>query len=432
MAATLLNRIDVRGLDTDLRALLARPAEEGQAVADAARAIVDAVRTRGDDAVRELTERFDGCRLDHLGVSRDEREGALARIDPDLRLALEFARDQILAWHEAQRDKEARHERSGIHVRELVLPVDRAGCYVPGGRAPLASSVLMTAVPARVAGVPEVVVCSPPRADGAVDDVVLAAAALADVDEMHRIGGAQAIAALAYGTETIRAVDVIAGPGNAYVAAAKRIVAPIVGIDTFAGPSEVAIVADATVDPVFVAVDLLAQAEHGPGGAAVVITWDPDVADRVDVALDTLLLTAERRDAAAATLASGGRLMLVDGPEAAIDVANAIAPEHLELMCADAELLVPLVRHAGAVFVGVDAPAVIGDYVAGVNHVLPTGGTARFASALRVATFQKHVHVVSLDNTTLRRVAPFVRTLAESEGLHAHADAVRRREDHLG
>ena len=432
MATHVLTRTDVRGLTGDLRAQLVRSDPAGTGVASAASEIVAAVRARGDAAVRELTERFDGCRLDDFGVDAAERAAALARLDPDLRAALEFARDQIVAWHEAQREKEAHHERSGIRVRELVVPVDRAGCYVPGGRAPLASSVLMTAIPARVAGVPEVVVCSPPRADGTVDDTVLAAAALAGVDEMYRIGGAQAIAALAFGTESIGAVDVIVGPGNAYVAEAKRLVAPIVGIDGFAGPSEVAIVADATVDPKWVAADLLAQAEHGPGGAVAVITWDVAVADAVERALDELLAATRRHDDAAATLTSGGRIVLVDGPDQAMDAANAIAPEHLELMCEDAALLVPLVRHAGAVFVGADAPAVIGDYVAGVNHVLPTAGTARFASALRVADFQKHVHVVTLDDGALERVAPFVRTLAESEGLDAHADAVRLRQARNG
>jgi histidinol dehydrogenase len=429
MDRQLLTRIDVRQSGADLRGLLARPTDDDDAVAATAREIVDRVRTRGDAALREDARRFDGAEIDGLAVDRALWDAALERIDPALRSALEFARDQILAWHEAQREKEARHERAGIRVRELVVPVDRAGCYVPGGQAPLASSLLMTAVPARVAGVGEVVVCSPPRADGTLDDAVLAAAALADVDELYRIGGAGAIAAMAYGTETIAPVDVIVGPGSAYTSAAKRIVAPVVGIDGFAGPSEVAIVADATVDPVLVAADLLAQAEHGPGGAVAVITWDDDVADRVDLALDTLLATTVRRELAAQTLSAGGRIVLVEDPGQALDAANAIAPEHLELLCEDAELLVPLVRHAGAVFVGAAAPAVIGDYVAGVNHVLPTASTARFASALRVANFQKHVHVVTVDDDALRRVAPHVRALAEHEGLYAHADAVRLREE---
>jgi len=429
MAGSLLARIDVRGSDADLRALLARSTDEDEQIAKIAGQVVDAVRAGGDRALRRFAAEFDGAVIDALSVDRSEWEAALARIEPDLRAALEFARDQILSWHEAQREKEARHERSGIHVRELVVPVDRAGCYVPGGVAPLASSLLMTAVPARVAGVGEVVVCSPPGADGSVDDAVLAAAALAEVDELYRVGGAGAIAAMAYGTESIRPVDVIVGPGSAYTAAAKRIVAPIVGIDGFAGPSEVAIVCDASVDPAWIAADLLAQAEHGPGGAVVVITWDDDVADRVDRALDALLAVASRRDLAAQTLRAGGRVVMVEDAGRALDVANAIAPEHLELMCDDAELLVPLVRHAGAVFVGASAPAVVGDYVAGVNHVLPTAGTARFASALRVADFQKHVHVVTLDDAALRHVAPYVRALAEREGLSAHADAVRLREE---
>jgi histidinol dehydrogenase len=425
----MLARVDLRGVSGDLRAELARPLPVGDDIDAIVSEIVTDVELRGDAAVREYTLRFSGCDLADNRVSRAELDAALERVEPPVRAALTFARDQILAWHEAQREKEARHERSGIHVHELVVPVDRAGCYVPGGRAPLASSVLMTAIPARVAGVPEVVVCSPPRADGTLDDAVLAAASLAEVDEVYRVGGAQAIAAMAYGTESIRAVDVIVGPGSAYVAAAKRLVAPIVGIDGFAGPSEVAIVADATVDPALVAVDLLAQAEHGPGGAVAVITWDVTVADRVDLAVEALLASSARREDAEATLESGGRVVLVDGPSRAMDAANAIAPEHLELMCEDAPLLVPLVRHAGAVFVGVHASAVIGDYVAGVNHVLPTAGTARFASALRVSNFQKHVHVVTLDRNALLRVAPFVRTLADTEGLSAHFDAIRMREE---
>jgi histidinol dehydrogenase len=346
---------------------------------------------------------------------------------PGLVAALELARDQIVAWHEAQREKEARHERLGIEVQEYVVPVDRAGCYVPGGRARYPSSVLMTAIPARIAGVPDVALCVPPGPDGEVPPVILAAAALAGVDHVYRVGGAQAIAALAYGTETIPPVDVIAGPGSAYVAEAKRQVVGIVGIDGLAGPSEVVVVADSTVEPEWVAVDLLAQAEHGPGGAAALIVWEPEVAERVDLALEALLMAADRRDDATATLEAGGRVVIVDDAARAIDAANAIAPEHLELMCADAALLVPLVRNAGAVFVGAYAPAVLGDYVAGTNHVLPTGGTARYASALRVADFQKHIHVVHADRAALRRVADATRVIASEEGLFAHADAVRLR-----
>lgn len=425
----MLARTDVRGTTGDLRGLLARPESDGVDVVDVVAGIVAQVRARGGAAVAELTARLDGVEMPDPRVARAEIEAALERISPGLRAAFELARDQIVAWHEAQTEREAHHERLGIRVDERVVPVDRAGCYVPGGRAPLASSVLMTVLPARVAGVEEVVLCSPPGPTGRVHDAILAAAAIAGVDEIYAIGGAQAIAAMAFGAGELRPVDVIVGPGNAFVAEAKRQVFGTVGIDGLAGASEVAIVADDSVDPAWVAIDLLAQAEHGPGGAVTLIVWDEAVADRVDLALDALLVTAARRDEAESTLDAGGRVIVVDDAGRALDVANAIAPEHLELMCADAEQLVPLVRNAGAVFVGAYAPAVIGDYVAGTNHVLPTGGTARFASALRIADFQKHIHVVHADALALARVGPSARCIADAEGLFAHADSVRMREE---
>jgi histidinol dehydrogenase len=425
----MLARLDLRGVSGDLRAALARPADAAVDVSATVAEIIAAVRSRGDAALRELTAKFDGVQLEDLEVWTTELEDAPNQVAPGLMAALELARDQILAWHEAQREKEARHERLGVEVRELVIPVERAGCYVPGGRATYPSSVLMTVVPARVAGVQEVVLCVPPDSDGNVAPAVLAAAQVAGVDAVYRVGGAQAIAALAYGTESIAPVDVIVGPGNAYVAEAKRQVFGVVGIDGIAGPSEVAIIADQSADPAWVAADLLAQAEHGPGGAVTLIVWDDAVAERVDLALETLVLATARRDDAESTLQAGGRVIFVEDAGRAVDVANAIAPEHLELMCEDAALLVPLVRHAGAVFVGSYAPAVLGDYVAGTNHVLPTGGTARFASALRVADFQKHVHVVSADPSAFERVADATRTIAMTEGLQAHADAVRLRQE---
>jgi histidinol dehydrogenase len=425
----MLARVDVRGITGDLRPVLSRPDAGGDDVRATVSEIIASVREGGDAAVAELTARLDGCVLETPVVAPEVLDRALDDLPPDLRMALELARDQILAWHEAQREKEARHVRMGIDVQEHIVPVQRAGCYVPGGRARYPSSVLMTALPARVAGVAEVVLCVPPDAEGSVPSTVLAAARLAGVDVVYRIGGAQAIAALAYGTESIAAVDVIVGPGNAYVAEAKRQVVGAVGIDSLAGPSEIAIVADATVDPEWVAADLLAQAEHGPGGMATLIVWEDDVATRVDLALETLMMTATRRDDAEATLGSGGRVVLVDDSIRAMDAANAIAPEHLQLMCADDELLVAHVRNAGAVFVGPYAPAVLGDYIAGTNHVLPTGGTARFASALRVADFQKHIHIVHADRAALRRVGSAARAIAEEEGLPAHADAVRLREE---
>ena len=424
----MLTRIDLRGVPGDLRALLAT-GESGADLAAAVGEIISAVRTGGDAALRTLTARFDGVDIEDVLVSPGAIAEAVEQISPGLRAGLELARDQILAWHEAQREKEARHERLGVEVHERVVPVDRAGCYVPGGLAQYPSSVLMTAIPARVAGVPEVILCTPPGPGGAVSPSVLVAASIAGVDAVYRVGGVQAIAAMAYGTESIRPVDVVVGPGNAYVAEAKRQVYGVVGIEGLAGPSEVAIVADDSVDPAWVAADLLAQAEHGPGGAVTVIVWDDAVADRVDLALETLLMTTPRRAEAQATLEAGGRVVIVADPPTAVEVANAIAPEHLELMCDDAELLTPLVRSAGAVFVGAYAPAVLGDYVAGTNHVLPTGGTARFSSALRVANFQKHIHVVRASAAAVQRVGPAARVVAEAEGLHAHADALRMREE---
>jgi histidinol dehydrogenase len=425
----MLTRLDLRGFEGDLSDVLPRQSRPDETVLAAVREIIASVWAGGDATLRELTKRFDGCDIDELRVPERDLTAALESIDPDLRAALEFASDQILSYHESQRDADTKHERQGIHVRELVIPVDRAGLYVPGGLAPLASTVLMTAIPARIAGVPEVVLCTPPdSATGRPHPATLAAAALVGVDEVYRVGGAQAIAAMAYGTDSILPVDVIVGPGNRYVAAAKREVQGTVGIESFAAESELAVIADDSTNPEWVAADLLAQAEHGPGGVAVVITWSESFADAVDARLAARLEMTTRRAEAEATLASGGRIVVVDGPADAIAVANAIAPEHLQIMNADPEMLVAEVRHAGAVFCGPYAPAVVGDYVAGVNHVLPTGGSARFASALRVSNFQKHVHVVTLDRDALARVGPYATVLAEAEGLDAHAQSIRARD----
>ncbi|MEX0663204.1 MAG: histidinol dehydrogenase [Acidimicrobiia bacterium] len=424
----MLARLDLRGFTGDLVATVARrPSDADVTKVTAVREIIAAVRDRGDEAIREYTERFDGCALDDARVTPEDVKAALEGASPDLRDALEYAKGEITEYHEAQRRPEATVENDGVHVRELVIPVDRAGCYVPGGLANYPSTVLMTAVPARVAGVPEVVLCIPPDRNGCVSQPTLAAAALAGVDEVYRVGGAQAIAAMAYGTQTIRAVDAIFGPGNEYVALAKREVAGEVVTD-HAGPSELVVVADAHVAPELIAIDLLAQAEHGPGGSAVLVTWDEGVIAAVAAALTKLMADAPRRSEIDATLSTGGRAILVDDAEQALAVVNAIAPEHLELMTDDPQRLVPLVRNAAAVFCGSWTPTVVGDYVAGVNHVLPTGRAARFASALRVDDFLKHVHVVTLDEAALRRVTPYIRTLARVEGLDEHARSVVMRE----
>ncbi len=423
----MLSRSDLRGV-ADLASALAPPPDDPGPMR-AVREIVADVRARGDAALRDLTERFDGCRLTDLRIPNAALMAALDNLAPDVRESLEYAHGEIAAYHAAQRTGGFTLDRDGVRLTERVVPVARAGCYVPGGRAAYPSSVLMTAVPARIAGVDDVVLCVPPGSDGTVPPVTLAAAALAGVDEVYRVGGAQAIAAMAYGTESIRAVDVIVGPGNVYVALAKREVAGVVGIDGFNGPSEVAIVADATAHPQWVAADLLAQAEHGPGGAAIVLTWDPAVADAVDLALAELLTDAPQRAELEDTLHTTGRIVIVDDVDAASAAIDILAPEHLELACADAEKLADEVRNAGAIFVGNYAPAALGDYLAGVNHVLPTARTARFASALRVDTFCKHVHVVDVDASAFARVAPAVATLAEVEGLVEHARSVTIREE---
>jgi histidinol dehydrogenase len=422
-----LSRIDLRGV-TDFSVALAPPDLAPEPL-ESVREILAAVRVRGDAAVRELTERFDGCAVDTLRVDRSRLAAALAAAPPALRDALTFARDRIREYHERQvGERPVVLDHDGIALSELVLPVARAGLYVPGGRAAYPSTVLMTAIPAQVAGVGELALCVPPDAHGEIADATLAAAALVGIDEVYRVGGAQAIAALAHGTESIPAVDVIVGPGNQYVALAKREVSGLVGIDSFAGPSEVVVVADGSVPAEFAAADLLAQAEHGPGGSAVLVSWRADVVDATVEALERLAASTGRREDVVAALAAGGRAVLVDDAAAAIDVVNAIAPEHLELLTDDPDALVPRVRNAGAVFCGPWAPAAIGDYVAGVNHVLPTARTARFASALRVDTFRKHVHVVRVTEDGLAGVAGYVEAIAAAEGLDAHARSVSMRQ----
>jgi len=423
----MLARLDLRGVTGDLVAALARhdaPVADAEQALESVRSIIADVRTRGDAALREATLRFDGCDLDALRVPAAEITAALDATEPSFRAALEYALDEITVYHQQQVPPPIALDRDGVRTWEIVVPVARAGCYVPGGLANYPSTVLMTAIPARVAGVGEIVLCVPPGPDGKVPGATLAAAALAGVDEVYSVGGAQAIAALAYGTETIRAVDVLYGPGNVYVALAKREVAGVVRTDD-AGPSELVVVADGDAPAELVAADLLAQAEHGPGGSAVLVTWNEETAVAVDAAVERLTAEAPRRAEIESTLSTGGRTILVDGPDQAMAVSNEIAPEHLQLVVVDPESLLPLVR--GAVFCGPWAPAVIGDYVAGVNHVLPTGRTARFASALRVDDFCKHIHVVSLDEAALRRVAPHVRAFATAEGLTAHGRAVELR-----
>jgi histidinol dehydrogenase len=426
--AAVLNRLDLRGA-SDPTAGLPRPTVDDDGPVAAVREILAEVRARGDAALVELTARFDGVHLERLRVPARDLQAALAGTPRDLREALELARNRIEAHHRAQLRPPVTHLEDGVRIVSSFRPVDRVGCYVPGGRAAYPSTLLMTAVPARVAGVGEVAVCVPPdRRSGGVHPVTLAAAAVAGVDEVYAVGGAQAIAALAYGTESVPAVDVICGPGNRYVALAQRLVAGTVGVAAaFAGPSEVVVVADDSVPATFAAVDVVLQAEHGPDGLAWLVTWDEATADAVGEEVSRLVASAPRAAEITATLTEGGYAVLVDGPAAAMEVVNAVAPEHLELLCRDAHELTGRVRNAGAIFVGPWSPASVGDYLAGPSHVLPTHGSARFASALTVDDFLKHHHVVTLDGPSFDRIAPAVETLAAAEGLEAHAESIRVR-----
>lgn len=424
----MLTRLDLRGVTGELASLLPRPGRPDDRPVESVKAILDDVRGRGDAAVLDWTERFDGVRPSSLRVPASDVTAALGAVPAPLRRALEEAHDAIVAYHRHRPSPAPTFRRKGVVVEEIRSPVERAGLYVPGGRARYPSSVLMTAVPARVAGVEALALCVPPDRDGTVAAPTLAAAALAGVDEVYRVGGAQAIAALAYGTETVRAVDVIVGPGNLYVSIAKREVAGEVGVPSaFAGPSEVVVIGDESTPVDLAAIDVVVQAEHGPDGLAWFVTWSERAAAEVSQAVGRLVSASPRRSEMEATLGSGGYAVLVEGPERAMAVANAIAPEHLELMNADPEALVPLVRSAGAVFTGPWAPASVGDYLAGPSHVLPTDGSARFSSALGVDDFQRRIHVISLDRDALARAAPHVATIADAEGLPAHADSVRMR-----
>jgi histidinol dehydrogenase len=431
-----LRVLDLRGSAPPFDEVLPRPGDPGSDVFDAVADILGAVRRDGDEAIVALTQKFDGADVSAgLRVSAEEVRAALDRVPPQLRAALELAYERIFAYHAHEGTPPGDFVSGGVAVTHLTRPVGRAGLYAPGGRARYPSTVLMCAAPARVAGVSDLVLCVPPDRDGRVDDATLAAAAVAGIDEVYRIGGAQAVAAMAFGTESVGAVDVIAGPGNAYVAEAKRQVTGVVGVaSAFAGPSEIVVVAGPGAVPEFVAIDLVVQAEHGPDGLAWLVTWDEEVLHQVSDEVDRIVAASPRQADLASTLASAGIACLVDDAVSAMAVANTVAPEHLQIMVAPdlATSLLAEVQSAGAVFVGRWSPASLGDYIAGPNHVLPTNRTARFSSALRADDFRKHIHAVTVSEDGLRALGPSVITLAETEGLPAHAESVRRRLDALG
>ncbi len=407
--------------------------EEGAPEVDAAvREILQDVRARGDDAVTALTRRFD--RVDVAGrmrVGPDEIDAAIAAVPEDAREALALAAARIRAYHARQMPAdESWTDSAGATLGWRWTPVDAAGLYVPGGTASYPSSVLMNAVPAKVAGVRRLVMCVP-TPDDVLNPLVLAAARLAGVDEVYRIGGAQAVAAMAYGTASLAPVDVITGPGNAYVAAAKRQVFGHVGIDMVAGPSEVLVIADAGNDPDWIAVDLLSQAEHDPGAQAILIATDEGFARAALAAVHARLDTLERRGIAAASWARHGAVILARDLDEAARLADRVAPEHLQLAVADPGPLAARIRHAGAIFLGAWTPEAAGDYATGPNHVLPTGGTARFSSGLSVLDFLKRTTLQSLTPAAMRAIGPAAEVLARAEGLTAHALSLRLRLDRL-
>ena len=402
----------------------------------AVRPICEDVRNRGAAAVREYTARFDGVDLPTTRVPAHALAEALQALAPDVRAALEETIRRVRAVHEAQRPQETTTTVArGSFVTERYVPVGRAGVYVPGGLVAYPSSVIMNVVPAQVAGVAEIAVASPPRPRraatpdeaGLPDQAVLAACALLGVDEVHAAGGAQAIAMFAYGTADCAAADTVTGPGNVYVAAAKRLLLGTIGTDAEAGPTEVAIIADHTADPEFVAADLIAQAEHDPLAACLLITTDVALADRTDEALSRQVPAARHRDRVRAALAGQSACVLVDDLDAALAVADAWAPEHLEIQAEGAAGLARRVRNAGAIFVGPYAPVSLGDYLAGSNHVLPTGGTARHSGGLSVLSFLRGIHLVECDEAALAEVAPHIDALGGAEDLAAHVAAVRVR-----
>jgi histidinol dehydrogenase len=425
------SRLDARGAGfAEAFARLVQDRREAEAdVRTAVEGLIDEVRTGGDAALVELGRRFDRVELTPatLRFSAAEIAAAHAAVAPEALAALGLAAERIRAFHQRQlpADDETT-DALGVRLGLRWSPIEAVGLYVPGGTAAYPSSVLMNAIPARVAGCRRLAIAVP-TPGGHVNPLVLAAAAIAGVDEIWRIGGAQAIAALAWGTESIAPVDKIVGPGNAYVAEAKRQVFGRVGIDMIAGPSEVVIVADAANDPAWIAADLLAQAEHDPRAQAVLLTDDAAFAEQVVLAVDRQLQSLGRVETAAASWRDHGAVVLLESLDQAPALVDRLAPEHLQLCTADAEALVGRIHHAGAVFVGQWTPEVIGDYVGGPNHVLPTGRTARFASGLSVFDFLKRTTVLGCDEAAFRALGPSAALLARAEGLEAHALAIERR-----
>jgi histidinol dehydrogenase len=410
----LLSRQAITGLEDD--------ADREQSV----RKIIEEVRRRGDAALFDFTQKFDRVKLASLEVSKDQVDRAFREVDKELVSALELAAARITAYHTKQK-KMLIKDNAKAKLGWLMRPLERVGIHVPGFSAPLPSSLLMTAVPARVAGVKEIILVTPPQSSGQVSPVTLAAAKIASVDRIFSVGGAQAIAALAYGTDTIPAVDKVCGPGNIYVTLAKKLVYGTVGIDGLYGPSEVIIIADTTANPSYVAADLLAQSEHGSGALSILMTTSRKVADAVNLEINNQLKDLPRRDITAESLDKRGLIAVVNSIDEAIELANLYAPEHLCLVVKNAGSYIDKVRNAACLFVGENAIEALVDYAAGPSHVLPTGGVARFGSPLNILDLVKLINVVKTDNTDLNQLGKAASVIARAEGLDAHARAVEKR-----
>jgi histidinol dehydrogenase len=413
---------------SDYERLLRRSQQDMQAIAPSARAIIDDVRSRGDAALREYTLRFDRVQLERLEVTPEEMAQARASIAPELLAALEHAARTISAFHEGQLQPEAPVETErGVCVWRVWRPIERVGLYIPGGKATYPSSILMSAIPARIAGCREVVLCTPPRPDGTLAPVVLVAAQLAGAQRVFKLGGVQAIAAMAYGTESVPQVYKIFGPGNAYVATAKMLVFGQVAIDGPAGPSEVLILADESADPRWVAADLMAQAEHAEDSACVLITTSQALAEQVAAEVERQVETLPSCQTIRASLERYGALLVAESLDGAIAFVNTYAPEHLEMMTADDEAALASIENAGSIFLGAWSPVPTGDYASGSNHILPTGRYARFFAPLSVESFGRRVQVQRLEQRGLASLRGTIETLALAEGLPAHRHAVNIR-----
>ncbi len=391
-------------------------------VADTVSEIIENVKRNGDKALKEYTKRFDGVETDSITVTEEEIREAVSQTDPDFLLVLQRAADNIRKFHSRQvRNSFIINDENGIVMGQKVIPIDRAGVYVPGGTAPLSSTVLMDVIPAKIAGVREVIVATPPEKDGKINPGILAAAWVAGADKIIKAGGAQAIAAMAYGTESVPKADKIVGPGNAFVAEAKRQVYGVVSIDMIAGPSEILAVADGKSNPAHLAADLLSQAEHDKMATAVLVTDSEELAQNVSDEIEKQLPLLERREIARVSIDQNGKIIIADDLRKAIDIANEIAPEHLELCLDNPFDYLDSIRHAGSVFMGRNCPEALGDYLAGPNHTLPTQGTARFSSPLSVDDFVKKTQYTYFTAEALSRVAEDVAVFARKEGLTGHA-----------